>query len=102
MNGSCIPHCVTSVPVTPAPFTNTRQAFRAILGRPSVRWMHGDRGFAWCRTGANAAGKHGIAATMSGNRFACVGQLAGGTDSLDQEEIAVFWDGENLRFPKVL
>ena len=64
--------------------------------------MHGDHGFAWCRTGADAAGKHGIAATMSGNRFACVEQLAGGTDSLDQEEITIPWDGENLHFPKVL
>ena len=31
-----------------------------------------------------------------------VGQLAGGIDSLDQGEIAIFWDGENLHFPKVL
>ena len=37
---------------------------------------------------------------MSGKRFACVGQAAGGTDSLDQEEIAISWDGEKLHFAK--
>ena len=64
--------------------------------------MHGDIGFAWCRIGADAAGKQGVAATMSGNRFACVWQVAAGTDSLDHEEITIFWDGENLHFPKGL
>ena len=80
----------------------TCQAFHAILGRPYVQWMHGDGGFTSYRTGASTAGRQAIGATMSGNQFTCVGWAAGGTDSLDQEDITISWDGGNLHFTKVL
>ena len=51
---------------------------------------------------AGATGRQGIAATISGNRFACVGQAAGNTDSLDQKETTFSLDGENHLFTKVL
>jgi len=70
---------------------------------PTAEGHHGHLvGLDGCQWHIAATGERGIVATMSENRFACVRQLAVGTDSLDQEEIAVFWDGENLHLTKGL